>query len=308
MPRRSFVPLVVLAALLVATPVGAITYGQADGNKHPNVGALIGYFAPADVSFVLCSGTLVAADLYLTAAHCVVGLPDEIEVIGVSFAAEPIDDDGAVVDMIPVDADDIHPDPGFPGPSSDPRDLAIVELDPAPVGLTPAQVPTLNQIGAMAKKNGLRGQQFTAVGYGAEERTHVPGSGQPQFGDGGTRMNAVSTFNAINSAWLRLSQNPATGNGGTCYGDSGGPNFLGAGTTKTNLVAAVTVTGDSVCRATNVVYRLDSASAQAFLDDFGLGGAPAAKAAKVGKASADRAGKRAGHGGKHHRGNRRGHR
>ena len=26
--------------------------------------------------------------------------------------------------------------------------------------------------------------------------------------------------------------NPATGNGGTCYGDSGGPNFLGAGATR----------------------------------------------------------------------------
>jgi hypothetical protein len=58
--------------------------------------------------------------------------------------------------------------------------------------------------------------------------------------------------------------NPSTGNGGTCYGDSGGPNFLG----DTNVIAAITITGDAVCRATNVDYRLDTASARAFLADY----------------------------------------
>ncbi len=55
--------------------------------------------------------------------------------------------------------------------------------------------------------------------------------------------------------------NPATGNGGTCYGDSGGPNFLGT----TNVIAGITITGDMVCRSTNVVYRLDTESARTFL-------------------------------------------
>jgi hypothetical protein len=55
--------------------------------------------------------------------------------------------------------------------------------------------------------------------------------------------------------------NPAKGDGGTCYGDSGGPNFLGT----TDILAATTITGDSVCRATNVTYRLDTAPARAFL-------------------------------------------
>ena len=58
--------------------------------------------------------------------------------------------------------------------------------------------------------------------------------------------------------------NPATGDGGTCYGDSGGPNFLG----DTNLLAATTITGDFMCRATNVTYRLDTASARSFLGQF----------------------------------------
>jgi hypothetical protein len=57
---------------------------------------------------------------------------------------------------------------------------------------------------------------------------------------------------------------PARGYGGTCYGDSGRPNFLG----DTNVLAATTITGDFMCRATNVVYRLDTASAWSFLDDY----------------------------------------
>jgi hypothetical protein len=71
-------------------------------------------------------------------------------------------------------------------------------------------------------------------------------------------------LNSINPAWLRIAMNPATGNGGTCYGDSGGPNFLGT----TDIVAATTITGDAVCRSTNVDYRLDAPSARAFLGQF----------------------------------------
>lgn len=78
------------------------------------------------------------------------------------------------------------------------------------------------------------------------------------------RMVATDTLNAINPTWLRISMNPATGNGGTCSGDSGGPNFLGT----TNIVAATTITGDAICRSTNVTHRLDTASAQAFLGQF----------------------------------------
>jgi len=62
--------------------------------------------------------------------------------------------------------------------------------------------------------------------------------------------------------------NPATGNGGTCYGDSGGPNFLGAGASETNIIADTTVTGDTACRSTNVYSRLDTPSARSFLGQF----------------------------------------
>jgi len=79
---------------------------------------------------------------------------------------------------------------------------------------------------------------------------------------------ASGGLNALNRAWLRISMNPARRDGGTCYGDSGGPNFLGAGAGETNIVADTAMTGDSMCRATNVDYRMDTASARAFLGQY----------------------------------------
>ena len=58
--------------------------------------------------------------------------------------------------------------------------------------------------------------------------------------------------------------NPATGDGGTCYGDSGGPHFMD----DTNMVLSLTVTGDAPCRATDVTYRLDTESARSYLSGF----------------------------------------
>lgn len=77
-------------------------------------------------------------------------------------------------------------------------------------------------------------------------------------------MVATGTMKATNETWLRISMNASTGNGGTCYGDPGGPSFLG----KTGTVAATTITGDAVCRSTNVTYRLDTPVARDCLDEF----------------------------------------
>jgi hypothetical protein len=150
-----------------------------------------------------------------------------------------------------------HGDPLYNQSTSDPHDIAVVVLDQAVKGITPARLPAANSL------SGLSGSQtFTSVGYGAYEVTNQPGGHQYLYND--VRMMATGTLNSINKSWLRISMNPSTGNGGTCYGDSGGPNFLGT----TNIVAATTITGDSVCRSTNVDYRLDTASARAFLSQY----------------------------------------
>jgi hypothetical protein len=309
MSRHATVFLVTLLALMLATPVQAITGGTLDGDAHPNVGAVIVIYTPiSEEPIVWCSGTLVAPTLFLTAAHCVEDDPD-LRILGVTFDPVPVDPEtGDVVGtVIPVAAEGLHPHPGYPGPSSDPLDIAIIELNSdQPLDIEPALLPTLHQFDELAQTRDLRGQQFTAVGYGSTGREHEPGSGTPTVEFPDTRMFAVSTFRALNRAWLRLSMNPATGDGGTCYGDSGGPNFLGAGGGESEIIAAITITGDVPCRATNVVYRLDSLSAQEFLYAQGVittdpspeasASAPKADKGKAKKAGKDRGGKtRRGH-------------
>jgi hypothetical protein len=112
----------------------------------------------------------------------------------------------------------------------------------------------------------LQTSRFTAVGYGVHEPER--GGGPPVFPYDGERWRSVSSFSALNKAWLRLSQNDATSDGGTCFGDSGGPNFLGAGATETNIIASVTVTGDAMCLSTNTTLRLDTQAAHAFINPF----------------------------------------
>jgi hypothetical protein len=250
MPKLTTAIAAVAAALALAAPAGAIVYGAPDGNGHPSTGALLAPQAYSDGTWVTCSGTLIAPRVFLTAAHCDWGLSR----MAVTFDSHY---DGATGKKY---WGTWYADPGFNQAQSDPRDLAVVVLDKAVKGITPARLPAAGSLGTLPKN-----QRFTSVGYGAQSVTIDKG---PTFHYEDTRFVAAGTLNAINPSWLRISMNPAKGDGGTCYGDSGGPNFLGAGSTETDIVAATTITGDAMCRATNVVYRLDTASARSFLGQF----------------------------------------
>jgi hypothetical protein len=239
------------AALIVAAPAGAITYGVPDGNRHPEVGALLAQQAYSDGTWTTCSGTLISPTVFLTAAHC-----DE----GVSRVAVTFDTDYDAATGTTY-AGTWHADPAYNQAQSDPHDIAVVVLDKAVKGISPARLPAAGSL------SGLDGSAtFTSVGYGAQSVTNGPGGKTYSYAD--VRFVATGTLNSLTPTWLRISMNPATGNGGTCYGDSGGPNFLGAGATETDIVAGTTITGDTPCRSTNVDYRLDTASARAFLAQY----------------------------------------
>jgi secreted trypsin-like serine protease len=246
--RKTLVGLLVGVLLLLSSPAYAITYGQPDGNRHPNVGALVGTFDSQ--TYPYCSGTLISPTVFLTAAHCDIGT----STVYVTF-------DSAYNTHSKLYSGTFYGDPLYSQTQNDPHDIAVVVFDKPIRGITPAQLPTLGQFAQVAKD-----QQFTAVGYGGQEAINQPGG--PVIGYLDTREYAVSTFNAVGPGYLRLSQNPATGNGGTCYGDSGGPNFLGAGSAETSIIAGITITGDALCKSTNVIYRLDTESARQFLRQF----------------------------------------
>jgi hypothetical protein len=177
---------------------------------------------------------------------------------------------GALTDLTqiaPIWATDVVSDPEYSQRQSDPADIGVLILPSrATQGITPATLPSAGLLDQLFAAGVLKRATFTAVGYGLQDR--VTGGGPPTFTDENPvpRKYAYSSFNALNKAYLRLSQNPATGNGGTCYGDSGGPNFLDVNGTR--VLAAITITGDAVCRSTNVDYRMDNATARRFLGQY----------------------------------------
>ncbi len=241
-----------LVTLAVAAPAQAITFGHLDGDAHPNVGSMVIVVEGRNESF--CTGTLVAPKVFVTASHCTAALasmgiaPDEVFV-----TFDPVVDQSSHLF-----AGTYHTNPLYAsGGQSDTYDVAVIVLDQAPE-IAPARLPSAGLLDRLA----LRDQRFVTVGYGTVRETKTKGpaafSWDPQ------RRWIDQGFLSITKAWLHLSMNPSTGSGGTCYGDSGGPHFLGA----SDVVVAITVTGDMYCRATDVTYRLDSASARSFLGRF----------------------------------------
>lgn len=244
--RRLILVLALLATLVTAAPVGAITFGSADGSGHPAVGGLVSPKQYSDGTWLYCSGTLISPTVFLTAAHCAEDNGPAV----VTFDTAYLDGDLTYTGTF-------HVDPMYPGPTSDMHDIAVVVLDTPVAAITPARLPAAGSLSALPHD-----QPITSVGYGAYLVTNGPGGHHYLYDD--VRRVATGTLNSTTKTLLRNSMNPSLGNGGTCYGDSGGPNFLGT----TDIVAATTITGDSVCRATNVDFRMDTPSARAFLSQY----------------------------------------
>ncbi len=270
-PSRYLVTLLLItfgAALLIAPPRSrAITYGFVDTNgTYSNVGAFIVKSPTTGQIFPICSGTLIWPNVFLTAGHCTAFFTADLAPSGftafVSLGGSiPF---GSLTDastpLIPVDF--VVTNPNFNQAQSDSGDIGALVLGSIVTRVPLATLPACGLLDQLAAQNGLKNAVFTPVGYGFQNR--VVGGGVPFFQDLNPipRMFAFSSFNSLNGGYIRLSQNPSTGNGGTCFGDSGGPNFLPVGGQQ--ILAAITITGDAVCRSTNVDYRLDTASAQAF--------------------------------------------
>lgn len=254
----------VASTWVVAGPASAITNGSPDGSAHPEVGVVVAQLRGS--MHYGCSGTLVAPTVFLTAAHCnpaLIGVP--VTGLGVYFNSTQLDPN-----LIP--ATDLHagtfvpspafePNPGGKTAGTDTHDIAVILLD-APVAIPPASLPPAGILDQLAVGNGLHGQQFTNVGYGGSGYTM--GGGPPQLDFPAMRMDSTSTFLALDNAYIRESENQATGNGGTCNFDSGGPQFFPG----THELASITLDGNPYCTALDVDYRVDTQSARSFLAQY----------------------------------------
>jgi hypothetical protein len=249
--RKTFAALALLVSGLVLglAPAGAVTDGELDGNGHPYVGLMVAQDAKG-APLWRCSGTLVAAKLFLTAGHCTEAPAAHVEIWFQSDVESGIPANG-------------YPNKGQAGgkpythPDYDPnaffvRDLGVVVLDKAMRMSTYGKLPALNQLDALKPSQSTR---FTSVGYGLQKS--FPDAASWKDSAQRIRMVANPHLLQINTGFtgdfsILLSNNANTG--GTCFGDSGGPNFVGT----SNVIGGVTSFGlQSTCAGTGGVFRVD---------------------------------------------------
>ena len=247
--------------------VGAeVTDGVLDGNGHPYVGLMSAQTAKGQHLW-RCSGTLLSPTLFLTAGHCTEAPAERVKIWFASDVEAGIAD-GSIdypnvgdAEGTPLTHPQYNPDAFFL------YDLGVVVLDERYTGTTQFGVlPQLNQLDALAKKRGKKDVTFTAVGYGLQKAFPDAASWKEQALK--IRMVARPKLNQINSAYtgdfsILLSNNAHTG--GTCFGDSGGPNFIGT----SNVIGGVTSYGNNdTCAGTGGVYRVDRADDLEWLAGF----------------------------------------
>lgn len=264
MKKVTFAVLVVILTMAFAVgTASAVTDGELDGDGHPMV-VLILMEVNGSPAF-RCSGTLIAPTYVLTAGHCA-GAPGEFSGIRIFTEADVDNGDnnypyGGGNNTIEAVRWAAHPD--YPNYPFFYNDVGMIELAEPYYLDEYGTLPAVDSLDMLATQRGLQDETFTSVGYGLQEVNPVFVESQRVRMVAQPHLIQINTPGFTGDFSLLLSNNHSTG--GTCFGDSGGPNFLGDST----VVAGVTSFGiNGNCAGTGGVFRMDRQNVQDFVYGF----------------------------------------
>ena len=269
MKKRTLALLIAFVLLMIAViPAAAITDGELDGDNQPQVVLLL--IEEDGEPEWRCSATMLSPTVVLTAGHCT-GEPGEFS--GMRIFTESDVEYGnnkyPYKGRNSVEAKEWHSHPAYTNSAFFLHDVGVVILKKPyyPDGDKKYDnwgvLPEADQLDEFKTERGLQDIYFTAVGYGLQRINPVFIESER------IRMYAEPKLNQINAPGftgdfsLLLSNNHSTG--GTCFGDSGGPNFL----RDSNVVAGVTSFGlNGNCAGTGGVFRMDQQNVLDFVEPF----------------------------------------
>lgn len=256
--------IVTTLALLFTSPSFAITQGDLDGDAHHAVVLIVmeQYGFPSS----RCSGILIAPTYVLTAGHCT-GYPGEFSGMRIFTESdvENGDNNYPFAGLNAIEAIRWAAHPNYPYASFFVNDVGVIELaEPANLPLDEfALLPVVNILDSLKKRRGLQNTSFTAVGYGLQRINPVFVESEKVRMVATPHLIQINTPGLTGDFSLLLSNNHSTG--GTCFGDSGGPNFIG----DSRVVGGVTSFGlNGNCAGTGGVFRIDRQNVLDFINDF----------------------------------------